>query len=106
MGASQDISSRRVHSFPAGKGIEVQVDGETVSVYEGESVAAVLMLAGRRTFTQPSRFNLARTVYCGMGLCHQCLVTVDGVADVRACMTVVRPGMQISTRPPEERSSV
>ncbi len=36
--------------------------------------------------------------YCGMRICHQCLVTVDGVRDVRACMTVVRPGMKIETR--------
>lgn len=76
---------------------EVEIDGRAVPAYAGESVAAVMMAAGMRIFTEPSRYNLVRTLFCGMGLCHQCLVTVDGVPHVRACMTRAEAGMRIGT---------
>jgi len=78
--------------------VQVEIDGAAISAYAGETVAAVLMLSGTRIFTQASRYNLNRSLFCGMGVCHQCLVTVDGVRDLRACMTTVRPGMKIETR--------
>jgi len=78
--------------------IQVEIDGTTVSAYAGETVAAVLMLSGTRIFTKASRYNLNRSLFCGMGVCHQCLVTVDGVRDVRACMTTVRSGTKIETK--------
>ncbi len=86
---------KRLHS--RNEPIELTVDGTAVSAYAGESVAALLLSLGERTFTQPSSFNLPRTLYCGMGLCHQCLVTINGVRDLRACMTTTQPGMVIET---------
>ncbi len=94
------IFATRIHAHTSVNAFQVEVDGEMLTAYAGESVAAILMLSGRRTFTQPSRYNLSRTVFCGMGICHQCLVTVDGVRDVRGCMTTVQPGMQIQTNLP------
>lgn len=76
---------------------QVEIDGETVAAYAGDRVATVLMASGNRIFGHPSRYNLARTLFCGIGLCHQCLVTVDRVQNVRACMTKVHPGMKIET---------
>ncbi|PON19054.1 hypothetical protein C2W62_04750 [Candidatus Entotheonella serta] len=81
-----------------GTRVQVEVDGASVAAFDGESVAAVLMAGGQRVLTEASSDHLARTLFCGMGLCHQCLVTVDGVRDVRACMTRIRPGMKIATR--------
>ncbi|MCP4359524.1 MAG: (2Fe-2S)-binding protein [Chloroflexi bacterium] len=97
MAEKQTIFATRIHTHPSVNAFQVEVDGEMVTTYPGESVAAVLMLSGYRTFTQSSRYNLSRTVFCGMGVCHQCLVTVDGVRDMRGCMTVVQPDMQIQT---------
>jgi predicted molibdopterin-dependent oxidoreductase YjgC len=77
--------------------IQVEIDGIVVPAYAGESVAGVLMASGSRIFTQASPYNLARTLFCGMGVCHQCLVTVEGMRNVRACMTIIRPGMKIET---------
>jgi sarcosine oxidase subunit alpha len=105
MSTSQKIIASRIRPDRSTKRIQVAVDGAMMPAYEGETIAAVLMVSGHRTLSQGSRFNLARTVYCGMGVCHQCLVTVDGVRDLRACMTRVRPGMQISTQSPPEHSS-
>lgn len=90
--------AKRLH--PRTDPIELTVDGTSVEAYAGETVAAVLMTLGERTFTYPSDYNLPRTLYCVMGVCHQCLVTIDGMRDMRACMTLVKDGMQISTRLP------
>lgn len=80
-----------------GTPIQIEIDGTPAAAYAGESVATAIMAQGQRTFTQPSVYNYARTIFCGMGVCHQCLVTVNGVPDVRACMTAIRPGMKIQT---------
>jgi predicted molibdopterin-dependent oxidoreductase YjgC len=90
------VATRLFHRSDADK-IQVEIDGQAISAYVGETVAAVLMVSGSRTFTQTNAYNLARTLFCGMGVCHQCLVTVDEIRDVRACMTKVHPGMKIET---------
>ncbi|WP_179137702.1 (2Fe-2S)-binding protein [Candidatus Entotheonella palauensis] len=82
-----------------GTPIHVEVDGARVSAFAGDSIATVLMASGQRVLSASSADHPDRTLFCGMGLCHQCLVIVDGVRDVRACMTRVRPGMKITTHP-------
>jgi len=87
---SETYTATRLH--PRTMPIQVEIDGHPVTAYAGESIAAVLM-----AFTESSFYNLDRSLFCGMGTCHQCLVTVDGVRDVRACMTPVSAGMKITT---------
>jgi glycine/D-amino acid oxidase-like deaminating enzyme/NADPH-dependent 2,4-dienoyl-CoA reductase/sulfur reductase-like enzyme len=66
----------------------------TVAAREGDSITAALSAAGvQRLGTR--RSGMARGQYCGMGICQDCLVTVDGRRSVRACMTEVRPGMVV-----------
>jgi predicted molibdopterin-dependent oxidoreductase YjgC len=77
----------------------VVVDGREVAAHEGESVAAVLIAAGHRAFRRTDRAGEARSYFCGMGVCHDCLVVVDGDPNVRACMTRVRAGMRVETPP-------
>ena len=104
MTVGENILATRTHTHLANNAIEIEIDGEKISAFRGESVAAVLMVSGTRIFTKPSRYNLSRTMYCGMGICHQCLVSVDGVRDVRACMTEIYPGIRIETQLPTERA--
>lgn len=94
----QQPSAQRLPRRDETQGFEIKVDDQISQAYPGETVAAVLLALGRRTFTEASAYNLPRTLFCGMGICHQCLVMVDGVRDVRACMTKVRPGLVIETR--------
>ena len=77
--------------------VDVTVDGETVQAYPGETVATVLLATGRQTFRQTDHLHAPRGLFCGMGVCFDCLVTIDGQANVRACMTPVRAGMVIET---------
>jgi predicted molibdopterin-dependent oxidoreductase YjgC len=72
----------------------IEVDGETVAAQPGQTVAAALTAAGRRTL----RHTLAgspRGVFCGMGVCFECVVTIDGLPNQRACMTQARAGMRV-----------
>lgn len=76
----------------------VTVDGEPALAYPGETVATVLLALGRRAFRHTPH-GAPRGLFCGMGVCYDCLVTVDGQPDVRACVTAVQPGMAIETSP-------
>lgn len=62
-----------------------------------QTIAAALLAAGIKTFRQ-TQGQKARGIFCGMGVCFECLVTVDGVADQQACMKRVQPGMSIHTQ--------
>ncbi|MGH3261093.1 MAG: (2Fe-2S)-binding protein [Trebonia sp.] len=72
----------------------INVDGVAQQAHLGETVVAALIADGdvavRRT-----RSGSARGVYCGIGVCFECLVSVDGIPNTRACMTWVRDGMEI-----------
>lgn len=74
--------------------VTISVDGAPQRAYLGETVAASL-IAGGDPAIRVSRGGSARGLYCGMGVCFECLVVVDGVPNTRACMTWVRDGMEI-----------
>ena len=80
-----------------GKIIAIIINGKKVEAHIGESVATALMCEGitaMRTTVQGE----SRGVFCGMGVCFDCLVVVDGIPNTRACVTWVSEGMKISTQ--------
>jgi D-hydroxyproline dehydrogenase subunit gamma len=77
--------------------IQIQVDGRLVRAYQGETVAAVLVAEGIATFRQTAKHGSPRGLFCGMGICFDCLVTIDGVPNQRACLAVVAPAMSVET---------
>lgn len=89
-------SRRLTGHVERGRSIQLLVDGEPLSAYEGETIAAALLTAGRRSFSHTVPSGTPRGVFCGIGVCFDCLVTVDG-CQVRACVTPVGDGMQVST---------
>lgn len=74
------------------------IDDEPTEAFAGETVAAVLYASRQRILRYTSRSSAARGVYCGMGVCFDCLVEIDGRPNIRACMTPVRNGMAIRTQ--------
>jgi predicted molibdopterin-dependent oxidoreductase YjgC len=90
-----DLRARGV--LERGRAVRVWVDGRPVKGFEGESVAALLIVEGRLAFRRSLKSASARGYYCGMGICHECLVTVDGTPNTQACMTRVRDGLRIDT---------
>ncbi len=77
-----------------GAAISIRVDGAEVLAYEGESVAAALLVSGPLAVRR-ARGGVARGVYCAMGVCFECLVIVDGIPNTRACVTWVRDGLEV-----------
>ena len=83
------------HGLERGRPLSLSVDGRRVTAYEGETVAAVLIAEGH-VATRTTRGGSSRGVYCGMGVCFDCLVVVDGVPNTRACVTWAREGMEVA----------
>ena len=75
----------------------IRVDGQTLPAKTGQTVAAVLLTAGRRAWNC-SAAGAPRGVFCGMGVCYDCVVTIEGLPDQRACVTPAWPGMHVETR--------
>ncbi|HET7899788.1 MAG TPA: (2Fe-2S)-binding protein [Candidatus Nanopelagicales bacterium] len=78
-------------------GFDVVVDGAAVAAQDGDSVAAVLVRDGRAAWRRTRHGDRPRGLFCGMGACQDCLVVVDGVASVRACVAPATPGMVVTT---------
>lgn len=79
--------------------IEFAFDGRPVPALPGETVAAALAAQHVTAFCK-TRSGTPRGPYCGTGSCWDCLVTVDGRGDRRACLTKVEPGMVVHPGPP------
>src|SRR5262245_51999517 len=88
-------ASRRTGPVPRGQRLWFTFDGRDVMAYEGETVAAALLAAGRRAFRLTGRGAEPRGLFCGMGLCFDCLVRVDGRPNVRACQIPAAEGMRV-----------
>ncbi len=78
-------------------GFEVRVDGVGVTAYDDDTVASLLVREGRVSWRRTRFGDRPRGLFCGMGACQDCLVVVDGVEGVRACLTPVQPGMDVTT---------
>ncbi|MBU2666166.1 (2Fe-2S)-binding protein [Actinoplanes bogorensis] len=63
---------------------------------DGQTVAGVLMANGRLAW-RTTRAGRPRGVFCGIGVCHDCLVTINGLPDVRACQRRAVDGDTIAT---------
>lgn len=74
--------------------LRVLVDGAAIEAAAGTSIAALLWNAGMHARRSVS--GEPRAALCGMGVCHECRVTIDGRAHQRACMAFVADGMVIT----------
>jgi predicted molibdopterin-dependent oxidoreductase YjgC len=95
--AHDDLRIRK--DFRRGQPLWIEVDGEPVQAFEGETIATALLASGRRVFRHTPDGH-PRGLYCGMGICFDCAVEVGGESSVRSCMTLVRPGMKVRTPGP------
>jgi D-hydroxyproline dehydrogenase subunit alpha len=84
---------------PTGRPVTIYFDGRPITALEGETIAAALSAAGIVAFRRTAS-GAPRGLYCGMGACFDCVVTVDGRIGLRACMTKVADGMQVTGAAP------
>ena len=78
--------------------IEFTFDGEKIVAITGQSVAAALLAANQRTLLKTRFNNNERGVFCGIGVCFDCLVVIDGITNQRACLIEAKPGMKVQTQ--------
>jgi len=90
------MTARVDRGLDRGAAFTFDYEGEAVAAYPGETIAAALLAAGRRTMRVTAKRSMPRGLYCGMGVCWECLVVVDGLAAQRACATEARPGMRVA----------
>jgi predicted molibdopterin-dependent oxidoreductase YjgC len=78
--------------------VTVAVDGIAVTARAGDTVAAALLAAGFLSFRTSPVSGAPRGPYCMMGVCFDCLTTIDGVGSRQSCLVLVREGMRIETQ--------
>jgi D-hydroxyproline dehydrogenase subunit gamma len=76
--------------------LAVSLNGKALTVPAGTTVAVAVLIAGQSSFRR-SVSGQPRGPLCGMGICFECRVTVDGVRHVKSCQTLCKQGMQIDT---------
>ncbi len=76
--------------------VTLVVDGVSVTMPAGSMVAAAVLKSGRHSFRR-SATGEPRGPLCGMGICFECRVTIDGEAHCRSCQTLCENGMDVRT---------
>ena len=73
-------------------------DGRLFTGLEGEPIAAALKAAGVMTHRYTAKTHQPRGVFCAIGRCTDCVMTVDGKPNVRTCVTPLEAGMRVQTQ--------
>jgi sarcosine oxidase subunit alpha len=82
----------------AGETLSLKVDGKDIRARLGDTVAGAMLAAGVDRFRTTPVTESPRAPYCLMGVCFDCLVTIDGVGSRQACLVPVREGMSVETQ--------
>ncbi|MET7574024.1 (2Fe-2S)-binding protein [Streptomyces sp. NPDC005492] len=83
------------HPDPA---FTVTLDGREIEALPGQTVAAALWTAGVTSWRTTRGEGRPRGVFCGIGICYDCLVTVNDRPNQRACLASLHPGDAIRTQ--------
>ncbi|MEP7327982.1 MAG: (2Fe-2S)-binding protein [Betaproteobacteria bacterium] len=78
--------------------VELVVDGMSVDARDDDTVAAAMLAAGLLQCRTTPATGAPRAPHCLMGVCFECLVTIDGRGSQQACMVAVAPGMRVETQ--------
>lgn len=99
-----ELGERRVLEHPVLGGLpEVRTvhftfDGQPLTGIEGEPILAALAAHGVRCCRSTAHRGEPRWFYCGIGRCTDCVMIVDGIPNVRTCVTPVAEGMRVETQ--------
>ena len=74
-----------------GDRFEIIVDGRKIKAYEGETIGTAMMAAGLYVLRTSKEKKEPRGIFCGIGVCQECRVTVNGVPNIQACKTLATP---------------
>jgi len=88
---------RRLDKVDRGSSFSIIVDGESIPAFYGETIATAILSAGKIILSTSARSKNPRSLYCGIGICNECLITLEDGRRVRACQTLAAPMMKIKT---------
>jgi predicted molibdopterin-dependent oxidoreductase YjgC len=80
------------------KKITIYVDGKKLIALESDTIASALLANGIKVCRYTRKRHEPRGLFCAIGRCNDCLMIVDGIPNIRTCVTYVRDGMQIKTQ--------
>ncbi|OYT55288.1 MAG: sarcosine oxidase subunit alpha [Desulfurococcales archaeon ex4484_217_2] len=89
------IFQHPILEFKRGRKVKIVFEGREIEAYEGETIAMALWAAGIKVFSYSKVFHRPRGLFCGIGKCSACLMIVNGIPNVRTCITPVEDGMVI-----------
>ena len=78
--------------------LEFTFHGTTARGFEGDTVASALFGEGQRVFSRSFKYHRPRGLVCCQGSCPNCMLTVDGTPNVRACVTPLVAGMNVEAQ--------
>lgn len=78
--------------------ITIYIDGKPIEAMGGDTIASALLAKQIRVCRYTRKTNEPRGIFCAIGRCNDCLMTVDGIPNVRACVTPVKDGMRVTTQ--------
>lgn len=84
--------------LPEANTVTFYLDGRPMQAREGDMIAAALAAAGVRTFRKTPIHHKPRGLFCAIGRCTDCAMTVNGIPNVRTCVTRVEEGMRVETQ--------
>lgn len=97
------MTSKRIVDHPVlgkledRKKVTFTFDGKTIEGYENDTIASALLANGIRTLRTHEESGNPRGIYCNIGHCFECRVTVDSVTNVRACLTPIKENMVVES---------
>lgn len=83
----------RMKKYPR---VQITFEGKRIEALEGEPIAAAFLANNIRVFRKTPKRQEPRGVFCAIGRCTDCIMEVDGVRNVRTCITPVKSGMTIA----------
>ncbi|GHU65251.1 sarcosine oxidase subunit alpha [Clostridia bacterium] len=87
-----------IEDYQKGPLVQFLYNGETVEGHAGESIAAALRAMGVRIHRYTTKQHKPRGVFCAIGRCTDCVMVVNGVSNVRTCITPLEAGMTVQTQ--------
>lgn len=92
------IHEHPILEYKHGEKVAFTFDGKVMEGYENEPIAVALHANGILAYRETPKKHRPRGFFCAIGKCSSCFMVVDGVPNVRTCVTPLREGMAVETQ--------
>lgn len=100
------ITNHPILDFHKGRTVTFTFEGQQMTGYEGETIAAALHAAGVRTLHESAKKHRPRGLFCAIGNCSSCLMKVNGIPNVRVCVEPLREGIVVERQIGNEKAKL